>query len=75
MIPIIGWESHICEGEMNKGETWFMWLAQQRICQNGQREDEYQVQRSRIEDAKPNTAYFNILLTICSIQDLKNENL
>ena len=32
-------------------------------------------QRSRIEDAKPNTAYFNILLTICSIQDLKNEKL
>ena len=32
-------------------------------------------QRSRIEDAKPNTAYFNILLIIFSSQDLKNENL
>ena len=36
-------KSHICKGETNKGGTWFMWLAQQRICKNGQREDEYQV--------------------------------
>ena len=32
-------------------------------------------QRSRIEGAISNTAYFNILLIIFSSQDLKNENL